>query len=68
MMEPVLIAACMPADFDAVTQTCSAPVWVMYQPSPFPPLTLEQAAVIGSAIIACWCVGAGFKAIYKAVK
>lgn len=62
----VLVQACKEADFDAATQACAHPFWTVYNPSPFPPLTLDEAALIGVAIIAAWAVGAGFKALYRA--
>ncbi|MEI2455329.1 hypothetical protein [Lysobacter firmicutimachus] len=68
MPETVLIQACKASDFDAATQTCAHPIWATYEPSPFPALSVEEGAVIGAAIVACWAVGAGFKAIYRVVR
>jgi hypothetical protein len=64
----VLVQACFAADYDAATQTCASPTWVAYQPSPFPSLTAAEGAQIGAAIVGAWAVGAGLRAIFRAIK
>ena len=68
MASPVLVQACTADAFDAATQTCSEPVWIVYEPSPFPVLTAQEGAQIGAAIVTAWAVAAGIRAIYKAIR
>jgi len=55
----VLVQACMEADFDAATQTCTAPYWIP-QPTVLPALSVADAQQIGLAIaflLACaWVI------------
>lgn len=45
----VFVQACVEADFDAATQTCTAPYWIP-QPTVLPALSIEDAQSIGLAI------------------
>lgn len=54
----MLMQVCEPGAFDADTQTCSALQWVDVNPSLLPPLSLADGAVLGSAIVGCWAMGA----------
>ena len=55
----VLVQACMEADFDAATQTCTPPYWIP-QPTVLPALSVADAQQIGLAIaflLACaWVI------------
>jgi len=45
---------CNADDYDAGTQTCSAPYWgVAY--GGLPPMTIEDATLVGGLIFSLWC-------------
>lgn len=60
------VQVCAEADFDAGTQTCTAPQWVEL-PGVLPPLSAEEGAAIGAAILGCWIVGAVVRWMRKAL-
>lgn len=55
---------CHPNNYDESTATCSSPEWRPDQ-GLLPPLTVSDALAIGSAIVAVWTLGFGFKIIRK---
>lgn len=57
--------ACNPQDFDSQTLVCSSPFWVVDDGGFLPPLTVADAFLIGSAVIAVWSLGFGFKLLRK---
>lgn len=63
----VLVQACMEADFDAATQTCTAPFWIP-QPSVVPALTVAEAQQIGTAIAFLLAVAWVFRRVRKAIE
>lgn len=68
MSDTVLVQACAAEFVEPTTGVCSRPVWVVYEPSPWPALTASEGAQIGAAIVGAWAVGAGIRAIYKAIR
>lgn len=63
-----LVAACAPADVDAVTGQCSHIVWVQQTAGGvFPPLSATQGVEISGAVVACWAVGFIVRVIRKQI-
>ena len=60
----VLVQACMEADFDAATQTCTAPYWIP-QPTVLPALSIEDAQQIGMAIALLLAVAWVFRRVAR---
>lgn len=56
----MLTLTCSLEDFDTSTQTCSDPVWVSAAGS-IPPLSAADGALLATAVITLWCVGAAFR-------
>lgn len=56
MIDPVLVMHCLASDFDAATQTCAHPFWSVASSFP-PPMSIEDALIISSAIGALWGIG-----------
>lgn len=42
--------------FDEATQSCTAGAWVTHSQGPLPPLSVEDAGVIGGSIVTFWIV------------
>lgn len=42
--------------FDEATQQCTAGAWVAHSQGPLPPLSVEDAEVIGGQIIVFWVI------------
>lgn len=57
---------CADGAFDVSSQTCGSFVWVE-MPTVLPPLSVNDAAAIGQAILVCWCIGYAFKVARKVV-
>lgn len=59
---------CAPADISTVngTTTCANPQW-MPQPSVIPSLSASDGGLIAVAILACWAVAFGYKALRRAM-
>ena len=51
---------CRAEDFVAETRACSAPVWEQ-QTGMLPPLSAEDGAAIGAAIVGVWICGAAVR-------
>jgi hypothetical protein len=62
----VLMPACLEANFDATTGTCTAVVWIP-QPSLLPELPVEDAQLIGAKIALLWAVAYAFRLIRKSI-
>lgn len=63
-----LYLACDLPDYNPATGECSAPYFTEQLPgSVLPPLTLEEGAAIGAAILLCWAVAFALKAARKAL-
>ena len=60
----VLVQACLEADFDAATQTCTAPYWIP-QPTILPALSVADAQQIGMAIAFLLAVAWVFRRVIK---
>jgi len=60
----VFVQACLEADFDAATQTCTAPYWIP-QPTILPALSIAEAQQIGLAIAALLAVAWVFRRVAK---
>lgn len=56
MIDPVLVMQCLAQDFDAMTQTCSAPFWSVASSFP-PPMSIEDALLISAGIGTLWGIG-----------
>jgi hypothetical protein len=59
-----LVQSCMPDDFDAATQTCAAPTWMVYEGA-WPPLSMEDAQLIGGKIALLLVVAWSLKKLAK---
>lgn len=57
--------ACAAGNIDPTTGACSAPVWIV-QPSMLPPLDAGSGITIAVAILACWAIAYGFRAMRRA--
>lgn len=60
----MITLTCSPIDFDYTTGECSNPVWVD-APGLLPSLSVGDAFLLGSAVVAVWSLGFGFKLIRK---
>lgn len=64
-----LYLACELADYNPTTGECAAPYYTENLPgSVLPPLSLEEGAAIGAAILFAWAVAFVFKAARKALE
>lgn len=63
----VLVQACRDADFDAATQTCAAPVWVV-QNGGLPELSIAEAEQIAVAIATLWAVAFAVRLVRRAIE
>lgn len=63
-MGTVLVPACLEADFDAATGTCSSPIWIP-QPSIIPELTIADAQALGLAFAGLWALAFVLRRIRK---
>lgn len=63
----VLVQACREADFDAATQTCAAPVWVV-QNGGLPELSIADAQQIAVAIATVWAVAFALRLVRRAIE
>ncbi|HHW4669192.1 MAG TPA: hypothetical protein ACQGQJ_06215 [Xylella fastidiosa subsp. multiplex] len=64
MAATLLVPACREADIDAVSNKCSAVMWVP-QSSIFPELSIADAQLIGAAILLLWAVAYVFRVLRK---
>lgn len=60
----VLVPACLEADLDTATGTCTAVQWIP-QPTVLPELSIEDAQAIGAKIALLWAVAYVFRLIRK---
>ena len=62
------VEVCAPADISTVggTTSCAAPQW-QPQPQFIPSLSASDGALIAVAILACWAVAFGYKALRRAM-
>lgn len=58
---------CNEADFDQVTQTCSAPYWA-HAFGGVPPLTVEDAMLIATATWSIWAVAWILRPIVRSLR
>lgn len=63
----VLVPACLEADLDTATGTCTAVMWIP-QPSLLPELTVSDAQAIGSAVALLWAIAYVFRLIRKKIQ
>lgn len=63
LLEPVF-QACDAANVDATTGVCSVPYWAP-QPGLIPQLDMQAGVTIGTAILLCWTVAYGYKALRR---
>jgi hypothetical protein len=54
--------------WDEPTQTCTAEAWVEQPAGVLPPLTVEDAEVLGAAILSVWAVGFVARACIRALR
>lgn len=62
----VYVQACQPADYDAATQTCTAPYFTEL-PSAIPTLTIEDAQAIGLSMAMLLATAWVFRRVGKAI-
>jgi len=60
----MLVQSCAIENFDAATQTCSAPVWSDY-PAFLPPLPVSDGLVVASAMLTPMALAWAYKAIRR---
>lgn len=60
----VLVPACLEADLDAATGTCTAPIWIP-QPTLLPDLSIGDAQQIGAAVAVLFAVAFVFRRVRK---
>lgn len=58
------VASCLPENFDSLTNSCSEVVWI-YREGLLPALSVEDAFILGSAVVGIWSLGFGFKLLRK---
>ena len=66
-MTAPLVQLCMPADFNAATQTCAAPFFGPV-PSAFPVLSIADAQTIGLSIALLWGVAYAIRMVRRALQ
>lgn len=59
-----VVRGCLESDFDALTGTCAAEMWIPQQTS-LPALTVEEAQAIGIAFALLWAVAFVFRRLRK---
>lgn len=58
------VASCLPENFDHLTNSCIEVTWI-YREGLLPALSIEDAFILGSAVVGIWSLGFGFKLLRK---